>query len=179
MESKILEYLNVPSEISDGFPDETKEFIVLVDGMQAIYAAAPDSPKKNNLAVIITQSMRELMKFLQTQTLGIYAPAILTQEQQNLPEPEQPHDHTPRPTLHEPPQQPQPPQPPQPPEPPQGPQPEPPTPPEPEEPQFTKQELEEALDAMAELYNEEDDPTNKREIRKEMLRLRRQIAQFP
>lgn len=164
--SKILNYLQVPQQVSDNFPEDIKEFVAIIEGSQEIYSESVDSNQKEKLAELIVTWMRQLMEFLQTQNLGIYGNMNVKLEQQTLPKSDV---HTLPPT-------PQPPTPPQtpPPAPPQRkprtpkPKPEPPAPPTPPEPPtpsqhehkppFTKEELEDAIasaEIMAEIGDED------------------------
>lgn len=135
MKSKILEYLKIPDSVSDGFPEDIKEFVAIIDGSQEIYAETEDSRQKEKLAELIVVWMRQLMEFLKTQKLGVYAESIVKVEEQSIPKPEPkaPEPKSPEPPKPQPPK-PKPPRPehkaPKPPKP-QPPRPEPPKPPEP------------------------------------------------
>ncbi len=175
--SKILEYLQVSQEVSDGFPEDMKEFIAIIDGSQEIYAESKDSNKKEKLADLIVGWMRALMEFLKTQNLGIYALTNVRLEQQTLPQdqnpptpptpPTPPQVQPPTPHQQQPPDSGTPPPPsggnPPPPSggnPPPPSPPTPPTPPPPNEhkPPFTKEELEDAIasaEIMAEIGDED------------------------
>jgi outer membrane biosynthesis protein TonB len=167
MQSKILEYLQIPDSVSDGFPQDVKDFVEIIDGSQLIYSESKDSVKREKLAELIVQWMRELMKFLQTQNLGIYATSNVQIEHQALPnQPEPPQQNEPRNEPKEPkPKKPksQPPAPPQPPTPPT-----PPSPPEPEpepEPPYSKEELEEAIATQEILFELTGDEADEKELR--------------
>lgn len=86
MQSKILEYLEISSEVSDKFPEDVKEFVVLIDGSQDIYAESKDFSKKQKLADLIVGWVRQLMEYLMTQNLGLYANQNVKLEQQTLPQ---------------------------------------------------------------------------------------------
>lgn len=86
MQSKILEYLEISSEVSDRFPEDVKEFVILIDGSQDIYAESKDSSKKEKLADLIVGWVRQLMEYLMTQNLGLYANQNVKLEQQTLPQ---------------------------------------------------------------------------------------------
>lgn len=162
--SKVLNYLQVPQQLSDNFPEDIKEFVAIIEGSQEIYSESVDSNQKEQLAELIVTWMRQLMEFLQTQNLGIYGKMNVKLEQQTLPQ----NDLHALPPTPQTPQQTPPPQPPQrkprtpksKPEPPQPPTPpEPPTPPQQEhQPPFTKEELEDAIasaEIMAEIGDED------------------------
>jgi hypothetical protein len=157
--SKILNYLQIPQELSDNFPEDIKEFVAIIEGSQEIYSESVDSKQKEKLAELIVGWMRQLMEFLQTQKLGIYGNMNVKLEQQTLPSQDKPNVQPQLPATAQttPPQPPQrktrtpkpkpaPPVPPTPPEPPM---------PEQEEhqPPFTKEELEDAI-ASAEIMSE-------------------------
>ena len=166
--SKILNYLQVPQEVSDNFPEDIKEFVAIIEGSQEIYSESVDSNQKEKLAELIVTWMRQLMEFLQTQNLGIYGKMNVKLEQQTLPKNDE-HTLPPTPQPPTPPQTPPPTPPPTPPhrkppkpkpEPPAPPTPpEPPTPPQEEhQPPFTKEELEDAIasaEIMAEIGDED------------------------
>lgn len=86
MQSKILEYLEISTEVSDRFPEDVKEFVILIDGSQDIYAESKDSSKKEKLADLIVGWVRQLMEYLMTQNLGLYANQNVKLEQQTLPQ---------------------------------------------------------------------------------------------
>ena len=69
MKSKILEYLEIPDNVSDGFPEDIKEFVAIIEGSQEIYSETKDSSQKEKLAELIVTWMRQLMEFLKTQNL--------------------------------------------------------------------------------------------------------------
>ena len=166
--SKVLNYLQVPQQVSDNFPEDIKEFVAIIEGSQEIYSESVDSNQKEQLAELIVTWMRQLMDFLRTQNLGLYGNMNVKLEQQTLPQndvhtlPPTPQPQTPQPPTPQPPQskprtskpKPEPPQPPTPPTPP-----EPPTPPQQEhQPPFTKEELEDAIasaEIMAEIGDED------------------------
>lgn len=85
MKSKILSYLGVPENISDLFSQGEKDFIQFTEGMQEIYAAAPDGSKKDALALAIVENNKTIMAFLKSKNLGIYASQNVQVEQNNLP----------------------------------------------------------------------------------------------
>lgn len=110
MKSKILSYLGVPENISDLFSQGEKDFIQLTEGMQEIYAAAPEGSKKDALALAIVENNRTIMAFLKSKNLGIYASQNVQVEQGNLPaSTQQPKPQ--KPPKQQPQQQPQPPKP--------------------------------------------------------------------
>jgi len=136
--SNVLKYLGVSQEVSDGFPEDIKEFIEIIDGSQEIYAESKDSRKKEKLAELIVGWMRALMEFLKTQDLGMYAKTNVNLEQHSLPQEEIPQ------TQQTPPSSPPPPSGGTPP--PSGGTPPPsPPPPQDEKPPYTKEELEDAI----------------------------------
>lgn len=100
MQSKILEYLEISSEVSDRFPEDVKEFVILIDGSQDIYAESKDSSKKEKLADLIVGWVRQLMEYLMKQNLGLYANQNVKLEQQTLPQmptqEEQPQEQNPQ-----------------------------------------------------------------------------------
>jgi len=162
--SKILNYLQVPQEVSDNFPEDIKEFVAIIEGSQEIYSESVDSNQKEKLAELIVTWMRQLMEFLQTQNLGIYGKMNVKLEQQTLPK----NDIHALPPTPQPPTQTPPPAPPQPKQRTPKPKPEPPAPPTPPEPPtpsqhehkppFTKEELEDAIasaEIMAEIGDED------------------------
>jgi outer membrane biosynthesis protein TonB len=160
MQSKILEYLQVPDSVSDGFPQDVKDFVEIIDGSQAIYSESKDSVKREKLAELIVGWMRELMKFLKTQNLGIYANQALPQ----TPEPQEPKEPPTQPPTE--PKQPKvsKPKPPKVNEPPTPPTP--PSPPEPEpEPPYTKEELQEAIETQEILFELTGDEADEKELR--------------
>jgi len=98
MQSKILEYLKVPSEVSDKFPESTKEMIRLLDEIQRIYYNSPAGAKKQKLALLIVEYMRQLMAYLKGLDLGIYTKSVVTSAAPPSPTPE-PTLPTPRPPV--------------------------------------------------------------------------------
>ena len=176
MRSKILEYLKIEDSVSDGFPQDIKEFVEIIDGSQEIYSESKDSAKREKLAELIVGWMRELMKYLQTQNLGIYANQMVSIESQAVPQEPQPIEPpTTEPPTTEPPSTPpqNPPTPPKKggrkksPEPPQPPVSEPPTTttdPEPHKPEYTKEELEEAIATQEVLYELTQDEQDLNEL---------------
>jgi outer membrane biosynthesis protein TonB len=162
--SKILNYLQVPQQVFDNFPEDIKEFVAIIEGSQEIYSESVDSNQKEKLAELIVTWMRQLMEFLQTQNLGIYGKMNVKLEQQTLPQ----NDVHALPPTPQPPTQTPPPAPPQPKQRTPKPKPEPPAPPTPPEPPtpsqqehqppFTKEELEDAIasaEIMAEIGDED------------------------
>jgi outer membrane biosynthesis protein TonB len=83
-----------------------KEFVVLIDGSQDIYAESKDSSKKEKLADLIVGWVRQLMEYLMTQNLGLYANQNVKLEQQTLPQmptqEEQPQEPNPQEPQEEP-----------------------------------------------------------------------------
>jgi hemerythrin-like domain-containing protein len=143
MQSKILEYLEISSEVSDKFPEDIKEFVVLIDGSQDIYAESKDSSKKEKLADLIVGWVRQLMEYLMTQNLGLYANQNVKLEQQTLPQmptQEEPNPEEPQEPNEEPEDEPQ--------EEPQEPQDEPQPNEEPEEEVLTIDEQQEIVDGL-------------------------------
>jgi len=158
MQSKILEYLEISSEVSDRFPEDVKEFVVLIDGSQDIYAESKDSSKKEKLADLIVGWVRQLMEYLMTQNLGLYANQNVKLEQQTLPQ---------MPTQEE---QPQEPNPQEPQDEPQEPQDEPQPNEEPEEEVLTIDEQQEIVDGLKILAK--IDSSFKDELKIEMAKLK-------
>jgi hypothetical protein len=154
MKSKIFEYLEIPESVSDTFPEDIREFVAIIEGSQEIYSQSTDSSKKEALAGLIVGWMRQLMEFLKTQNLGIYAMQNVDLEQKTLPkEKEKPKETKPKPPKPKPPK-----------EEPRTPEPRTPEPPKPEPPKeehkppFTKEELEDAIatvQILAEIGDEE------------------------
>jgi hypothetical protein len=164
--SNVLRYLGVSQEVSDGFPEDIKEFIEIIDGSQEIYAESKDSRKKEKLAELIVGWMRALMEFLKTQDLGMYAKSNVNLEQQTLPQNEitptpqtPPSGGTPPPSGGTPPPSGGTPPPSGGTPPPSGGTPPPsPPPPQDEKPPYTKEELEDAIasaDYMCEIGDED------------------------
>ena len=155
--SKVLNYLQVPQQLSDNFPEDIKEFVAIIEGSQEIYSESVDSNQKEQLAELIVGWMRQLMEFLQTQKLGIYGNMNVKLEQQTLPNQNTPKVKLPTPKSSSPKPTPSSPKPT--PEQKTKPTPKPPTPSKNEDKApFTKEELEDAIasaEIMAEIGDED------------------------
>jgi outer membrane biosynthesis protein TonB len=169
MQSKILEYLEISSEVSDKFPEDIKEFVVLIDGSQDIYAESKDSSKKEKLADLIVGWVRQLMEYLMTQNLGLYANQNVKLEQQTLPQmptqeeqPQEPNPQEPQDEPQEPNEEPE--------DEPQEPQDEPQPNEEPEEEVLTIDEQQEIVDGLRILAK--IDSSFKDELKIEMAKLK-------
>lgn len=172
MKSKILTYLSVPESVSDGFSQDVKDLVHLLDGTQEIYAQSTNEKKKAQLAKGIVAMMRILMEYLRGKNLGVYANMKVVSEQKALPEPKvsatpkmakpqpsqpQPQMPTPQQITTEPPST----EPPSP-EPPKKKERKPkatkPTPPDTQDkPEYTKEELEDLIDFTSVLAEDGDE----------------------
>jgi outer membrane biosynthesis protein TonB len=131
---KLLSILGVSEENQKRLPDVVFKAEQVIDGLQRIYAQSPDSPKKEQLAVAITEAVKVLLAKVQPYMVDEKKEEKIEEEDKKLPQedeqpkkPEAPKEQKPqRKQKPEPPQQtPEPPSAPEPPAPePEGPEPE-------------------------------------------------------
>lgn len=83
---KLLTVLGVPDAIQGKLPLDVFQAESLLDGMQRIYANAPESPKKDLLAVSIAESVRILLAKVQPYTLDEKKEQKVKKEEEKLPD---------------------------------------------------------------------------------------------
>ena len=83
---KLLSVLGVPDAIQGKLPPDVFQAETLLDGMQRIYANAPESPKKDLLAVSIAESVRVLLAKVQPYTLDEKKEQKVKKEEKKLPD---------------------------------------------------------------------------------------------
>lgn len=83
---KLLTVLGVPDAIQGKLPPDVFQAEFLLDGMQRIYANAPESSKKDLLAVSISESVRILLAKIQPYTLDEKKEQKVKKEEEKLPD---------------------------------------------------------------------------------------------
>ncbi len=84
---KLFQALSIPEKEYSSFGTETKQMAALIEGMQTVYVKSADSPKKDALAIVISESIRVLLKRIyNVEKLSPATEEIIQQEAAKIPE---------------------------------------------------------------------------------------------
>lgn len=105
---KLLTILGVPEQKQNNLPEVVFKAEKVINGMQAVYASSPDSPKKEKLALVISEMARLLMIKVQPYLIDEKKEDSIKEEVKKLPEdtppqPPKPEEKKEEPKKHSPP----------------------------------------------------------------------------
>jgi septum formation inhibitor MinC len=83
---KLLKILGVSEKVQKILPKEVLQGEELIDALQKVYSQAPESPKKSQLALAISESVRILLAKVQGYKIEEKKEDILEEEDKKLPE---------------------------------------------------------------------------------------------
>jgi outer membrane biosynthesis protein TonB len=83
---KLLTILGISEETQKGLPADVFTAEKVIDGLQGVYAKAPESPKKDRLAIAISESVRLLMAKIQPYIIEEKKEEETKKEEEKLPD---------------------------------------------------------------------------------------------
>ncbi len=83
---KLLTILGVSEDVQNRLPKDVLMGEKLIDGLQKVYASSPDSGKKNQLALAISESVRLLLAKVQPYQKDVSKEVEIKKEEKKLPE---------------------------------------------------------------------------------------------
>lgn len=83
---KLLKILGVNEEVQKSLPEDVYKAEKFIDALQQVYANAPESPKKNQLALAISEAVRILMAKISSYKVEEKKEEKIKEEEEKLPE---------------------------------------------------------------------------------------------